>query len=68
MPTSYSYDPATAHVDAALITRNGKSLLITGIGSDHDVEHNRLAELVIGILSKPENDALIAALLGEERP
>ncbi|NUB14542.1 hypothetical protein GAY28_18905 [Azospirillum brasilense] len=65
MPSTYSIEPADAQFDAALIRRNGASLLITGLNCDHPDGHNRLAQLLVDILARPDVDALIAEALGE---
>ncbi|WP_188260690.1 hypothetical protein [Azospirillum tabaci] len=65
MPSTYVIEPADAQFDAALIRRNGASLLITGLNCDHPDGHNRLAQLLVDILARPEMDALIAEVLGD---
>ncbi|AWJ85146.1 hypothetical protein TSH58p_17425 [Azospirillum sp. TSH58] len=68
MPSTYAIEPADGQFDAALIRRNGASLLITGLNCDHPDGHNRLAQLLVDILARPEVDALIAEVLGEKVP
>ncbi|QCO14027.1 hypothetical protein D3869_01585 [Azospirillum brasilense] len=67
MSSTYSIEPADGQFDAALIRRNGASLLITGLNCDHPDGHNLLAQLLVDILARPEVDALIAEVLREER-
>lgn len=63
----YTICPAAHGVDAAMIKRDGKTLLLTCISADRAENHNRLAETVARILERhdAEIEAAVSAL--EER-
>lgn len=50
----------------SLIHRHGRVLLITGISSDSAAQHNRLAELMVGVLARltPAEQAELDAIVG----
>ncbi|WP_188262656.1 hypothetical protein [Azospirillum tabaci] len=62
---TYEVVPAEGHIDAALVNRNGKGVLVTNIGSDHPERHNQLARALAVVLARPDVDAAVAALIGE---
>lgn len=67
MARPYTITPSDETAYGTLIHLHGRVLLITGISSDSAAQHNRLAELMVGVLARltsaeqAELDAIVGA-------
>ncbi|SMF47481.1 hypothetical protein SAMN02982917_2322 [Azospirillum oryzae] len=52
MAGPYTITPSDQTALGTLIHLHGRVLLITGISSDSAAQHNRLAELMVGVLAR----------------
>ncbi|PGH55926.1 hypothetical protein CRT60_22000 [Azospirillum palustre] len=66
MASPYTLTPSDETAYGTLIHLHGRVLLITGISSDSPAQHNRLAELMVGVLSRltPAEQAELDAIVG----
>lgn len=71
MASPYTITPSDETAYGTLIHLHGRVLLITGLSSDSPAQHNRLAELMVGVLARlsPAEQAELDAIVGarEER-
>ena len=66
MASPYTITPSDQTALGTLILLHGRVLLITGISSDSAAQHNRLAELMVGVLARltPAEQAELDAIVG----
>lgn len=66
MASPYAITPSDETAFGTLIHLHGRVLLITGISSDSAAQHNRLAELMVGVLARltPAEQAELESIVG----
>lgn len=66
MAGPYTITPSDQDALGSLIHLHGRVLLITGLSSDSAAQHNRLAELMVGVLERltPAEQAELEAIVG----
>lgn len=66
MSSPYTITPSDETAYGTLIHLHGRVPLITGIASDSAAQHNRLAELMVGVLARltPAEQAELDAIVG----
>lgn len=66
MASPYTVTPSDETALGTLIHLHGRVLLITGLSSDSAAQHNRLAEMMVGVLDRltPAEQAELDAIVG----
>ncbi|MCM8736636.1 hypothetical protein M5E06_21140 [Azospirillum sp. A1-3] len=66
MASPYAITPSDETALGSLILLHGRVLLITGLSSDSAVQHNRLADPMVGVLARltPAEQAELEAIVG----